>query len=130
MSLKTKSIGDVRIIQMDGDFTVGPGPMARPLDLQGHRLEDLGTYLTDLLDRGHRKIILDLSRVGFIDSAGLGELVACKKRIAERGGDIKLLRPLGQVHKLLVMTLLTRLFEVYQDEQTAVSSFTQGRGPG
>ncbi len=123
MSLKTRSVGDVRIIQMDGDFTVGPGPMARALDLQGHRLEDLGTYLTDLLDRGHLKVVLDLSRVSFIDSAGLGELVACKKRIAERGGDIKLLRPLGQVHKLLVMTLLTRLFEVYQDEETAVSSF-------
>ena len=123
MSLKTRSVGDVRIIQMDGDFTVGPGPMARALDLQGHRLEDLGTYLTDLLDRGHLKIVLDLSQVSFIDSAGLGELVACKKRTAERGGDIKLLRPAGQVHRLLVMTLLTRLFEVYQDEGTAVESF-------
>ena len=123
MSLKTRSIGDVRIIQMDGDFTVGAGAMVRPLDLQGHRLEDLGTYLTDLLDRGHLKIVLDLSRVSFIDSAGLGELVACKKRTAERGGDVKLLRPAGQVHKLLVMTLLTRLFEVYQDEETAVESF-------
>lgn len=123
MSLKTKSIGDVRIIQMDGDFTIGRGPMARPLDLQGHRLEDLGTYLTDLLDRGQLKIVLDLSRVSFIDSAGLGELVACKKRTAERRRDIKLLRPVGQVHKLLVMTLLTRLFEVYQDEEAAVGSF-------
>ncbi len=104
--------------------------MARPLDLQGRRLEDLGTYLVEILDRGHRKIILDMSRVGFIDSAGLGELVACKKRTVERGGDIKLLRPVGQVHKLLVMTLLTRMFEVYHDEETAVSSFTQGRGPG
>jgi len=123
MSLKTRSIGDVRIVQMDGDFTVGPGPMARPLDLQGRRLEDLGTYLTKLLDDGHGKIILDMSRVGFIDSAGLGELVACKKRTTERGGDIKLLRPVGQVHKLLVMTLLIRIFEIYQDEAAAVSSF-------
>ncbi len=130
MSLRTRSVEDVRIVQMDGDFTVGPGPMARPLDLQGRRLEDLGTYLVELLDRGHRKIILDMSRVGFMDSAGLGELVACKKRTVERGGDIKLLRPVGQVHKLLVMTLLTRMFEVYQDEETAVSSFAQGRGPG
>ena len=130
MSLRTRSVGDVRIIEMDGDFTVGPGPMSRALDLQGHRLEDLGTYLTDLLDRGHLKIVLDLSRVSFIDSAGLGELVACKKRTAERGGDIKLLSPIGQVHKLLVMTLLIRLFEVYQDEETAVRSFAQGREPG
>ncbi|MEE8384810.1 MAG: STAS domain-containing protein [Dehalococcoidia bacterium] len=123
MSLRTRSVEDVQIVQMDGDFTVGPVPMARPLDLQGRRLEDLGTYLVEILDRGHRKIILDMSRVGFMDSAGLGELVACKKRTVERGGDIKLLRPVGQVHKLLVMTLLTRLFEVYQDEETAVNSF-------
>ena len=123
MSLRTRSVGDVQIVEMDGDFTMGPGPLARPLDLQGHRLEDLGIYLTDLLDRGHRKIILDMSQVGFMDSAGLGELVACKKRTAERGGDIKLLQPVGQVHKLLVMTLLTSMFEVYSDEAAAISSF-------
>jgi anti-sigma B factor antagonist len=123
MSLRTRSVGDIQIVEMDGDFTLGPGPLARPLDLQGHRLEDLGIYLTDLLDRGHRKIILDMSQVGFMDSAGLGELVACKKRTAERGGDIKLLQPVGQVHKLLVMTLLTSMFEVYSDEAAAISSF-------
>ena len=75
-------------------------------------------------ERGHRA--LRPRRLGHLlgkAHAGLGELVACKKRIAERGGDIKLLRPVGQVHKLLVMTLLTSLFEVYQDEEAAVSSF-------
>jgi anti-sigma B factor antagonist len=124
MGLSTRSIGDVEIVRMSGDFTVGgPAIMSRPLDLKGQRLEDLGGYLTGLLDRGHRKIILDLSGVGFVDSAGLGELVACKKRTVERGGDIKLLRPVGQVHKLLVMTLLIRLFEVYQDEAEAIDSF-------
>jgi anti-sigma B factor antagonist len=111
---------------MSGDFTVGSPPMARPLDLQGRRLEDLGIYLTGLLDQGHRKIVLDLQGVGFVDSAGLGELVACKKRTAERGGDIKLLRPVGQVQKLLVMTLLIRMFEVFQDEAEAVDSFGAG----
>ena len=62
MGLSTRSIGDVEIVRMSGDFTVGgPGTMSRPLDLKGERLEDLGGYLTGLLDRGHRKIVLDLS---------------------------------------------------------------------
>ena len=128
MGLQTTAVGDIRIVRMSGDFTLGSTPMGRPLDLRGKRLEDLGRYLTELLDQGQRKIILDMEDVGFVDSAGLGELVACKKRTLERGGDIKLLRPAGQVHKLLVMTLLHRMFEVFQDEAEAVSSFDQPPG--
>ncbi len=123
MSVKIRSEGEVQILELAGDFTAVSGQTPRPVDLKGHRLEDLGRILIDLLDRGHRSIVLDLSKVGFIDSAGLGELVACKKRTVERGGDIKLLHPGRQVHKLLVMTLLTQIFEVYQHEADVLASF-------
>ena len=124
MGVRTRSAGEVQILELSGDFTAVSGKAPRPVDLQGRPLEDLGQILTGLLDRGHRSIVLDLSRVGFVDSAGLGELVACKKRTVERGGDIKLLHPSGHVHKLLVMTLLTQLFEVFTDEAKALSSFS------
>lgn len=123
MSVRIRSAGEVQILELSGDFTSVSGKAPRPIDLQGRPLEDLGQILIGLLDRGHRSIVLDLSKVGFIDSAGLGELVACKKRTVERGGDIKLLHPSGQVHKLLVMTLLTQLFEVFQDEAKVLASF-------
>ena len=79
--------------------------------------------MKDLFEQGQTKIVMNLQRVRFIDSAGLGELIACKKRTVERGGDIKILHPSGQVKNLLVMTLLTDVFEIFEDEEDAVKSF-------
>ncbi len=107
---------------MSGDFTVGR-QLGRPLDLKGEPLHDLRETMEALLSKGHTKIVMNLEGVRFIDSAGLGELVACKKRSVERGGDIKILSPVGQVKDLLIMTLLTEIFEIFEDEEEAVRSF-------
>ena len=123
MAIQVRANGDVQIVEMSGDFTIGTSSMARPLDLKGQRLDDLGETLQDLFDRGHRKILLDLHRVGFVDSSGLGELIAAKKRAVKLGGDIKLLSPSKQVHKMLVMVSLTQMFEIFQDEEAAIRSF-------
>jgi len=123
MSIRVRAVEQVQIVELTGDFSVGGGTLAKPLGLQGRRLDDLGAALADLLDQGHRRIVLDLRHVTFIDSAGLGELVAAKKRALERGGDIKILQPAKKVRELLVMTLLTRIFEIYEDQAAAISSF-------
>ena len=67
--------------------------------------------------------MLDLAGVSFLDSAGLGELIACKKRTVERGGDIRLLRPTGKVRDLLEMLSVTKIFKVFDDEPAALASF-------
>jgi len=123
MPIRVRAVDQVQIVELTGDFTIGGSALARPLDLRGRPLDDLGVVLAELFDRGQRRILLDLRHVTFIDSAGLGELVASKKRALERGGDIKLLQPAKRVRELLVMTLLTRIFEIHEDEATAVSSF-------
>jgi anti-sigma B factor antagonist len=123
MPIHVRTVDQVQIVELTGDFTIGGSTLSRPLDLQGHPLDDLGVVLADLFDRGQRRILLDLRHVTFIDSAGLGELVAAKKRALERGGDIKILQPAKRVHDLLVMTLLTRVFEIYEDQATAIRSF-------
>lgn len=123
MPIHVRSAGRVQIVEVTGDFTLGNSSLARPLDLQGRPLDDLGESLSLLFDRGHANILLDLRHVTFIDSSGLGELVASKKRALERGGDIKILRPGKRVRELLAMTLLTRIFEIYEDEAAAVASF-------
>jgi anti-sigma B factor antagonist len=123
MPIRVRSAGQVQIVELSGDFTIGRSSLAKPLDLQGRPMDDLGEVLSALFDRGFRQILLDLRHVTFIDSAGLGELVASKKRALERGGDIKILRPAQRVHELLVMTLLTRIFEIHEDEAAAVRSF-------
>ena len=128
MSIAIRERDGVRILDMTGDFAVGH-QIGQPLDLLGHRLEDLGVTINDLLNAGVSRIVLNLQRVRFIDSAGLGQLIMCRKRTLSGGGDIKLLKPAGQVRQVLVMTLLTDVFEIFQDEAEAVASFGPPR-PG
>jgi len=123
MPVSARRQGDVSIIVLAGEFTLGGGGFAQPLDLRGHRLSDLGETLHRLLDQGARKILLDLGGVSFLDSAGLGELIACKKKTVQSGGDIRLLRPTGKVRDMLEMLSLTRIFQVFDDEAAALASF-------
>jgi anti-anti-sigma factor len=124
MPISVRAEGDVRIIELKGEFTLDGGSLAKPLDLRGNRVADLGETLRKLLDQGCRKILIDLEKVTFLDSAGLGELVACRKRTLERGGDIHLLRPNGKVRELLDMLHMTRMFKVFDAEGPALSTFT------
>lgn len=123
MSISVRSQGDVSIIELKGEFTLDGGGLTHALDLRGHRLADLGQTLRRLLEQDRRKIVLDLGSVTFLDSAGLGELIACKKRMVQSGGDIRLLRPSGKVRDLLEMLHLMKIFQVFDDEPEALASF-------
>ena len=76
----------------------------------------------DFLALGHRRILLNLEGVDFIDSAGLGELVRAHASIRSRGGYLKLLKPRDTVLKLLQITKLDHLFDIEQDELAALVS--------
>ena len=123
MGVMVRMEGNVAVVQLSGEFTLGGASLARPLDLHGHHLEDLGQTLSGLLDRGNSRVILDLEKVRFMDTAGLGELVAWKKRALQRGGDVRLLRPRDRVREVLELTALTRVFQTFDDEAEAVASF-------
>lgn len=123
MPIKVRRIGEVQIVELAGEFTFGGNALARPLDLQGRPLEDLSRILIKLFDRGDRRIVLDMHQVSFVDSGGLGELIASKKRALDRGGEIKILQPSRRVRDLLVVTRLDQVFEIYDDEAAAVRSF-------
>lgn len=123
MAVSVRTKGDVSIIELKGEFTLGGGGIAHALDLRGRRLSDLGETLQRLLDQGSREIVLDLAAVSFLDSAGLGDLIAWKKRTVQLGGDIRLLRPTGKVRDMLEMLSLTRIFQVFDDESAALASF-------
>lgn len=111
---------------MSGDFTIGRH-LGTPKDLQGRPVDDLRQPIDELLSRGRARIVLDFERVRFIDSAGLGELIAFRKRAVGLGGDIRILHPGKQVEEVLVLTLLTDIFELYHDEDAAVRSFAGTR---
>ncbi len=123
MAIRVERAGEIHVIEMEGDFTIGAPGVSKPVDLQGNRLSDLRETLGELMEQGHRRILLDLSRVQFMDSAGLGELVAAKKKTMAEGGDIKLLNPSRRVQDLLSMVRLTDIFEIHTDRQQALASF-------
>ncbi|MGH9869611.1 MAG: STAS domain-containing protein [Candidatus Polarisedimenticolia bacterium] len=122
MSIHVRACDNVRVVELHGDIAIGR-QLSRPLDLQGHPMDDLRETIRGLLEQGHCRIVMDLRELRFIDSAGLGELVACRKRTLERGGDIVLVHPRKKVQELLVMTLLSEVFRTFEDETEAVASF-------
>jgi anti-sigma B factor antagonist len=81
--------------------------------------------LRTFLEQGHTRILLNLERVDFIDSAGLGELVRTHAAVRSRGGQLKLVRPSDNVHQLLRITKLDRVLEIVPDEFSALNSLRQ-----
>jgi anti-sigma B factor antagonist len=98
------------------------------LDAAGRiTLEDGGTRLRDFLHvyaaSGHKRFLLDLRGVGFIDSYGVGELARCYSAVRRLGGDLKLVHVSETVRGILHMTKLDTLFEIHSDEPSALQSF-------
>jgi anti-sigma B factor antagonist len=69
--------------------------------------------VTELIEQGQSRLVIDLTDVGFMDSSGLGVLVTALKRARERDGALALVCPEGSVHKVLTITGLDRVFPIY-----------------
>ena len=111
MRIGVRRLGEVTVVDMAGKFTV----VTRP-----GRVKDV---ITDLVSSGHRNIVLNLAGVRYIDSSGLGELVACYLTAERKGCTIKLANLDGRMRDVLVLTRLLSLFESYPSEDAAVMSF-------
>ena len=79
----------------------------------------------DLLSKGHKNILLNLGEVSYIDSSGIGELVAAFTSVRNQGGELKLLHLTRKIHDLLQITKLYTVFDVKDDEATAISAFAK-----
>jgi len=111
MKSSVRQDGRVAVVDLSGKITIGDG------DLK------LRQAVNSLLEEGRKSIVLNLSNVSYMDSAGIGELVACFKRAVEKGAKIKLVNPSGKVQDLLILTRLQEIFEIFRDEREALSSF-------
>jgi anti-sigma B factor antagonist len=113
MSLKATSreIDGVMVIDLDGRITLGDG----------------STLLRDLIrenfNKGHKKLVLNLAAISYLDSTGLGELVSGYRLVKSQGGELKLLNLNKKVSDLLQVTKLYAVFDVHNDEAQAVASF-------
>ena len=105
----------VAIIDLTGRLTVGDEVL---------RFRD---RMQKLIESGQRSIIINLAQVDYVDSTGLGTLVMCYTKLQRLNGKVGLLNLTRRSIELLVMTKLTTIFEVFNDEQNAVNSFFPGR---
>jgi anti-sigma B factor antagonist len=111
MNLATKDDGRVTILTLDGDLVIGESETL------------FKKTVIHLLEEGKVNLLVDLRRVNFLDSSGLGALVRALTNSQKEGGQTKLLGAGPQVKKLLEMTKLDSVFENFTDMETAVSSF-------
>jgi anti-sigma B factor antagonist len=113
LTIDERQAGDVTILVLTGQMLLDDGDLA------------FGRRIRDLVDRGVVKIVLDLGSVSYIDSSGVGMIVAKLKTLKERGGDMRLLHLNRRGESLFGMLKLLVVFETFQDEGAAVRSFSQ-----
>ena len=111
MHLEIRKVGDVVIVDLSGKLTAGLGDQI------------LRDAIDELLAENWKKILLNLSQVSFMDSAGVGELVAGLRTARRFGAALKLLNLNQKVHSTLYLARLLPVFETYQDEREALGSF-------
>lgn len=111
MTTMVRQIDGVSVLEVDGRVVLGDDE------------NTLVARVRELLDRGERRIVLNLAGVPYMDSCGVGRLVECLTEVRSRAGNLKLANSSPKVGELLEITGLHRVFESFGDERTAVLSF-------
>ena len=109
-------VGGVLVLHLTGPITLGEGT------------QRFRSLIHDTLEAGKKNILLNMSEVFYLDSSGLGELVAAMTTTTHRGGKLKLLKLSPRVRDIVQLTRVYRIFEVFNDEDSAVRSFESPGG--
>jgi anti-sigma B factor antagonist len=112
MQIVERKNSDVTVLDLKGKITLGEGD------------ELLKDKVNSLVNQGHKKIVLNLAEVPYIDSAGLGEIVRTYTTVSRQGGSLKLLGLTKRITDLLSITKLLTVFETFDSENDAVRSFS------
>ena len=112
MEIVERTVSDVTVLDLKGKMTLGEGD------------ELLKDKVNSLVNQGHKKIVLNLADVPYIDSAGLGEVVRTYTTVSRQGGSLKLLNLTKRITDLLSITKLLTVFETFDSENEAVRSFS------
>lgn len=113
MKATSRRVDGVTILDLSGRITLGEGSVV------------LRDQIRELLGKSEKKILLNLGDVTYIDSSGIGELVSAFTTVRNQGGELKLLNLTKKVHDLLQITKLYTVFDVKDDEASAVKAFTR-----
>jgi anti-sigma B factor antagonist len=111
LNISERQAGDVTILDLDGKVTIGEGSVA------------LRSAIRRLVGEGKKKILLNLSGVGYVDSSGIGELVSSFTAVNKEGGQLKLLNLTQKIQDLLAITKLLTVFDTFENEGDALGSY-------
>jgi anti-sigma B factor antagonist len=111
MKASSRRVDGITILDLSGRITLGEGSVV------------LRDQIRDLLGKGEKRLLLNLGDVTYIDSSGIGELVSAFTTVRNQGGELKLLNLTKKVHDLLQITKLYTVFDVKDDEASAVKAF-------
>ena len=111
LDVSERQAGDVTILDLTGEVRLGDSSVA------------LRDSVRKLADGGKKKVLLNLAGVKYIDSSGIGELIANYTTVSRQGGQLKLLNLTDRIQNLLVITKLLTVFDSYDDEAEALKSF-------
>jgi len=111
VKMASRQVGDVTVVDAAGRITLGEGAST------------FRDTIKDLAAKGNKKILINLNEVSYIDSSGIGEMVSSFTTVTNHGGQLKLLGLTKRVKDLLQITKLYTVFEVFEDESSAVRSF-------
>jgi len=111
LTIEELEFGEVTVLRLSGQVVLDDGDLV------------FRKRIHELVDRGRNKIVLDLSAVDYIDSAGIGMIVGKLKTVRERHGDMKLLKLNARGIRVFGITKLVFVFETFENEEQAVKSF-------
>ena len=110
MSTKLRKVGATAVLEVEGKLKMGDA------------VDQFRARWTEAIGEGARVVVINLQGVPMIDSSGLGSLMRCYSSLHAVGGKVKLAGSTEVVRQLLAVTQLERLFEFYDDENTALAS--------
>lgn len=112
MTLNERRIGDVTLLDLKGRLVLEEGDAV------------LRSRIGELVQDGRTRIVLNLKEVTYVDSCGVGVLIAKYVSLRKKGGDLKLLNLTPRSHRLMEISKLLNVFEVFDSEPDAIASFT------
>jgi anti-sigma B factor antagonist len=111
LTIASREVEGVVVLDLNGRITLGEGSV------------QLRDAIRGLIGQGKKNVLLNMGEVNYIDSSGLGELVSAYTTAKNQQAEVKLLKLTRKVHDLLQLTKLYTVFDIKDDEASAIASF-------
>ncbi len=110
LEIELEGFGDIMLMILSGQ-------------IDSYTSEEMAKIIDEHIRKGNLNIIVDLSKVDYLDSAGLSSLVSAKIRLAKRGGNLRLVGLKGKAREVFELANLTQMFDIYENRQDAYEGF-------